>query len=236
MDNKKIGKLIADLRKKKGLTQQELGDKVGVGFRAVSKWERGLTLPDITILNQLSKILGISSDELLTGEVSKEHKNKKKISSKVKIILSTILIIIIVTISTFIYFSNKTYTYTIISNNDDYYVEGNLVLHQNDMIIVINKLEFLDKEFASLEFHNYDYKIMSNDEMLMGYGLNPNMEMIEETKTIANFSEKFSVNYSGGTRLSRNKLETNDFIININFLKSNNETVPIEIKCSLTSV
>ena len=70
MDNKKIGKLIADLRKKQGLTQQELGDKVGVGFRAVSKWERGITLPDITIINEVSRILGISSDELLAGELN----------------------------------------------------------------------------------------------------------------------------------------------------------------------
>ena len=88
MDNKKIGKLIADLRKKNGLTQQELGDKVGVGFRAVSKWERGITLPDISIINELSDILGISSNELLAGKVTKEIKTKPKISKKLKIILS----------------------------------------------------------------------------------------------------------------------------------------------------
>ena len=57
MDNKKIGNLIASLRKSKGLTQQDLGDLVGVGFRAVSKWERGITMPDISIINELSKIL-----------------------------------------------------------------------------------------------------------------------------------------------------------------------------------
>ena len=94
MDNKKVGKLIADLRKKNGLTQQELGDKVGVGFRAVSKWERGITLPDITIINELSKILGISSNELLDGKVTKEIKTKPKISKKLKIVLSISISII----------------------------------------------------------------------------------------------------------------------------------------------
>ena len=47
MDNIKIGKLISELRNKSKLTQQELGDKIGVGFRAVSKWECGQSLPEL---------------------------------------------------------------------------------------------------------------------------------------------------------------------------------------------
>ena len=48
MDNNKIGKTIASLRKSQNLTQQELGDKLFVTDKAVSKWERGISLPDIT--------------------------------------------------------------------------------------------------------------------------------------------------------------------------------------------
>ena len=110
MDNKKIGKLIAELRKQKGLTQQELGDMLGIGFRSVSKWERGITLPDITIINEVSKILGISSDELLSGKVNKEHKDNK-IPSKFKITFSIIMTIIVILITSFIYYYNQTYTY-----------------------------------------------------------------------------------------------------------------------------
>lgn len=54
MDNNKIGKYIASLRKEKQLTQQQLGDKLFVTDKAVSKWERGLSLPDITILEKLA--------------------------------------------------------------------------------------------------------------------------------------------------------------------------------------
>ena len=50
MDNNKIGKFIASRRKEKGLTQQELGNNLFVTDKAVSKWERGLSLPDITII------------------------------------------------------------------------------------------------------------------------------------------------------------------------------------------
>ena len=85
MDNQRIGRLITELRKQKGLTQQELGDQVGVGFRAVSKWERGLTLPDISIISDLSKILGISTDYLLSPSSYYSQPNKKTFKEKIKL-------------------------------------------------------------------------------------------------------------------------------------------------------
>ena len=54
MDNNKIGKFISRKRKQKGLTQQELGNKLFVSDKAVSKWERGLSLPDISIIGKLA--------------------------------------------------------------------------------------------------------------------------------------------------------------------------------------
>jgi len=77
MDLRKIGKLIAKLRNEKGLTQQELGDIVGVGFRTVSKWERGLNLPDIENINELSKIFSVTKEEILNGELKKEETHEE---------------------------------------------------------------------------------------------------------------------------------------------------------------
>ena len=74
MDNNKVGKFIAYLRKEKGLTQQQLGDKLFVTDKAVSKWERGLSFPDITILQKLALILDADVSEILCGE---RGKNKK---------------------------------------------------------------------------------------------------------------------------------------------------------------
>ena len=68
MDNNKIGKKIASLRKEKGLTQDELGKKLFITDKAVSKWERGLGLMDLSLLKPLSKILGVSVTEILNGE------------------------------------------------------------------------------------------------------------------------------------------------------------------------
>lgn len=68
MDYEKTGKLIQELRKEKKLTQLALSKKLGVTDRAVSKWERGRGFPDVSILQPLSEILGVSVAELLSGE------------------------------------------------------------------------------------------------------------------------------------------------------------------------
>ena len=68
MDQKKIGKFIAELRKGKGLTQAELAEQFGVSNKAVSKWENGKSLPDASIMIDLCNLLGITVNELLSGE------------------------------------------------------------------------------------------------------------------------------------------------------------------------
>ena len=73
MDNNKIGKFICTLRKSKGLTQQQLGDKLFVTDKAVSKWERGLSLPDITIIDALAQELSVDVSEILNGEKGKKE-------------------------------------------------------------------------------------------------------------------------------------------------------------------
>lgn len=67
MDMKLVGAQIARLRKEKGLTQNDLGDRLGISFQAVSKWERGETLPDTAILLDLANALETSADSILTG-------------------------------------------------------------------------------------------------------------------------------------------------------------------------
>ncbi len=69
MDNLKIGQYIQSQRKKVGLTQKELADRLNISFQAVSKWENGDTLPDTGILLELCDILGTTADRLLNGGV-----------------------------------------------------------------------------------------------------------------------------------------------------------------------
>lgn len=99
MEIDKISKLIKKLRKEKKLTQEELGNLIGVSGKAVSKWERGQSLPDVAIIKKLSDNLGISSDELLQGKVNQnKENNKNKKNNYLLIILSVFLLIIMLII------------------------------------------------------------------------------------------------------------------------------------------
>lgn len=74
MNMEKTGEFLAVLRKSKGLSQKEVGERLGVGDKAVSKWECGRGLPDIATLPALAEIFGVTVDELLRGERIPEEK------------------------------------------------------------------------------------------------------------------------------------------------------------------
>jgi transcriptional regulator with XRE-family HTH domain len=78
MDQIKIGKFIAELRKKSNLTQSQLAEKLNITDRAVSKWETGKAMPDSSIMIELCSLLKITVNDLLSGEiVTKENYNKE---------------------------------------------------------------------------------------------------------------------------------------------------------------
>ncbi len=78
MDQIKIGRFIAECRKKVNLTQIQLAEKLGITDKAISKWERGMAMPDSSIMLELCDILSISVNELLSGEkISMENSNQK---------------------------------------------------------------------------------------------------------------------------------------------------------------
>ena len=78
MNQIKIGRFIAECRKNVSLTQMQLAEKLGITDKAISKWERGLSMPDTAIMLELCDILGISVNELLSGEkISMENNNQK---------------------------------------------------------------------------------------------------------------------------------------------------------------
>ena len=68
MNQESIGKFIAECRKEKGLTQMQLAEKLNITNRAVSKWETGKSLPDISIMPEVCEIFEITVNELLSGE------------------------------------------------------------------------------------------------------------------------------------------------------------------------
>ena len=113
MNQLKTGKFIADCRKRKNLTQMQLAEKLGITDKAVSKWERGVAMPDTSIMLELCDILSISVNELLSGEkISMENNNQKneqllldmakELEKKNKAVWSSMWIIMIISITVLI--------------------------------------------------------------------------------------------------------------------------------------
>lgn len=78
MNQEKIGKFIAECRKEQNLTQQDLAEKLGLTYKAVSKWECGKGLPDVSLYKPLCEILKISLNEFFAGEYIKENDIQKQ--------------------------------------------------------------------------------------------------------------------------------------------------------------
>ena len=78
MDQKQTGRFIAERRRELGLTQKELAEKLGITDRAVSKWENGRCMPDLSLLRPLSAILKVGINDLLSGEIISEREYRRK--------------------------------------------------------------------------------------------------------------------------------------------------------------
>ena len=95
-----IGKKIMDLRKKNGLSQEELAEKVGVARQTISKWELGETSPDLKQSKELSKIFNVSLDELVNNDIKnvlvEKTSNTEKLAGLILKLLKFMIIIIIV--------------------------------------------------------------------------------------------------------------------------------------------
>jgi len=73
MSNKSLGEMICSLRKEKGMTQNDLAEKMNVTDKAVSKWERNLSCPDVNSIPKLAEVLGITVEELLNAQTKQEN-------------------------------------------------------------------------------------------------------------------------------------------------------------------
>ena len=240
MDQEKIGKLIATLRKKHNMTQSELGAKVGVGDRAVSKWERGLTCPDISIINDLSKILGITTDELLAGEL-KDKKMMEEISSSneetskfnKKLLLIPIGIILIL-VGLILYINyNKSDVYTLKSASDEYDVVGKVIFKNNKMTLIINEVNYKDKNISKIVIKNYEYNIKSGVYHLYIKGRIDEHYLLLKDITIGEFGKTININYDFDKKVDKKYIIKNGLTLIITYLDEEEHYVINDIEMLL---
>lgn len=168
MDYQKIGDLISKLRKEKGLTQKELADKLFITDRAVSKWERGLGCPDVSLLDDLSKILDISIIEILKGRrldkdelienstiIESMNYSKENFKHKFRKYFNNICVFIIIFILALLFFNNIKSLYYLNKTYYNYYPDSSLnktVWDVNNKIEIIrkNKGKYSEEEYQRI--------------------------------------------------------------------------------------
>lgn len=157
MNQEKIGKFIKDLRKKNNLTQAQLASKYGVTYQAVSKWENGKNLPDMSLIKQMSKDFNIDINDLLEGNYK-----TKKINNKL-IYIFIIIIIIALIITSLILYLNRDDDFnfkTLSTNSDNFNISGSIAYNKKKSSIYITNIKYsggIDTEvYKSIECTLYE--------------------------------------------------------------------------------
>ncbi len=147
MNQEKIGEFIKKLRQDNNLTQKDLAKKYNVTYQAVSKWERGLNIPDISLLKQMSEDFNISIEELLSGETTeiKPLTTKRK---KIHIIGLAIDIVALLTLIIILLLEhNSTYHFRkITSPSNDFNITGSIAYDDKKTSIYISNIEYTGTE------------------------------------------------------------------------------------------
>lgn len=175
IDNEKVGKFIENLRKEKGLTQQDLADILSVSNQAVSKWEGGRNLPDIAIQRVICDTFNITMEELHAGERDIKKRNKtKKIRKENKIFSIALMCIVPVMVFFVVYFiinfrALKIYYSNSQITNEENSIRANLLIFKlpRKLIIFINNIypcnyEVKDSDLLDLKLYSGNKKLLNS--------------------------------------------------------------------------
>ncbi len=138
MDQDKIGKTIREIRKNNNLTQQEFANKYEVTYQAVSKWETGKNIPDITLIKKICEDYGMDMKDLLNGEVFKKNNNKKIFLTSILFLIVIAIIVIFLIISSKNSFEFKTITTTC----DEFNITGSIAYNNKKSSIYISDITY----------------------------------------------------------------------------------------------
>lgn len=161
MEQNNISVKIKEIRKQNNLTQRELGEKLGVTFQAVSKWENAVNVPDIAILNQISILFNIDINELINGENKKKPLlQKKKIFIICLIFLTMILVSIVVIYNT--NFTNNMSLTVISTSSSDFELSGSLVKNNNTAVIYVSNIKYIGEKQEEI-YESLNFKLIEDN-------------------------------------------------------------------------
>lgn len=160
MDQERFGKIIKYIRNKNKLTQKQFADKYNVTYQAVSKWENGKNMPDISIIKQICKDYNISLEEMVGG-------NFKKKKTKKHLIFLLIVFIIILVLFFIVGSKDEDFTFkTLTSSCNNFEISGSIAYNDKKTSIYITNVKYCgqedDEEYAYIDCSLYEM----NDDII----------------------------------------------------------------------
>lgn len=246
MDLNKIGNFIVYLRKEKKLTQFQLAEELGVSDKTISKWERGICLPESATVEKIIKFFNISLMEFYAGERNKRltdeianettksavELSKKTEKIKCKKIISLVIlsgVIIVFIISMLFMYStyNKYHVYSISSSKEEYVGKGNIIFANEKSIITLIDLSIIDNNIFNKKGYSFEYTLLLNDLLLCHSGDIYTFEKNSASSkiSIGDYVRDLSIymNYDLSEFTSQDTLEKENLSLVINYINENLE-------------
>ena len=231
MDQDKIGKFIKEVRTKDKLSQEKFGEKYGVTYQAVSKWENGKNIPDISILKEICKDYNKDINELLN-----DNKNFNKKPNKTFIIIIALLVIVIISLCVIFIPKIESINHdnfqfkTIKTTCDNFELSGSIAYDNSKTSIYISNITYCGKDnqtkYKEIECNFYEIDGSTKNE-IDSYKYNDNNITLEEfLKKV-----KFNVDHYSTTC---KMYKENSLILEIKAKDEENQTtfysIPLELE------
>ena len=226
MDQNKIGNLIKELRKKNNLTQEKFAEKYGVTYQAVSKWENGKNIPDISLLKQICDDYNINIDDLLDGRTS--HKKNKKKLLIISVIVSVIFILLLVL---FLIFHDDSFTFkTLTSNCSNFEIYGSIAYNKSKSYLYISNIDYCggkdDNLYTKIECNLYE-EVGTIKKKIGNYNYDDNVLI-----KLNDFLKNVNFNIDNFSRECKN-IESSNILLEINATLEDGSITTYKVPLSL---
>lgn len=225
MNQEKIGELIKKIRKENNLTQNAFAKKYNVTYQAVSKWENGKNLPDVTLIKQICKDYNIDINELLDGNLKKSKKNH--------LLLIVISSVILLSIIIFFIFHDDNFKFkTLTSGCDNFKISGSISYNNKKSSIYISNVNYCGGK-DTIEYKKIEcglYEKHEDTEKLISTNNYNEKELIK----LENYLSKLIFTIDDYTRTCK-EYSNDSLFLRIRATDKNSETTIYEIPLSLNS-
>ncbi len=189
MNQEKVGLFIKDIRVKNSLTQKQLANKLNVTYQAVSKWERGLNVPDIAIMMEISKLFNVDISEIITGEENRDRKKKNIKSIYIILIMLIILFFVVLIFLSLNRNNNLKFEFKKISSDcDNFELTGSAAYNKDISSFYISNVSYCGLENNTV-YNELECNLFDDNKLIRTCDVGNNLTLEDYLKNV-----KISVN------------------------------------------